>query len=66
MIKALPVAGYTLPTAARLIGCHPKSIYRIAKRGDLETFVDASGRLMVSREEVYAYVKRKGEQQGKD
>lgn len=61
MIDTLPVSGYTLPTAARLIGCHPKHIYRIAKRGDLTTFLDASGRLMVSREEVYAYMKRKGE-----
>ena len=50
-----------LPTAARLIGCHPKHIYRIAKRGDHTTFFDASGRLMVSREEVYVYMKRKGE-----
>jgi len=61
MIDTLPVSGYTLPTAARLIGCHPKHIYRIAKRGDLTTFFDASGRLMVSREEVYVYMKRKGE-----
>lgn len=60
MIKALPVAGYTLPTVARLIGCHPKSIYRIAKRGDFETFVDASGRLMVTREELYSYIKERG------
>ncbi len=60
MIKALPVAGYTLPTAARLIGCHPKSVYRIVKRGDLETFVDASGRLMVTRDELYSYIKEGG------
>jgi hypothetical protein len=66
MFDTLPASGYTLPTAARLIGCHPKSIYRIARRGDLTTFVDASGRLMVSREEVYAYMKRKGEQRGTD
>lgn len=65
MIKALPVAGYTLPTAARLIGCHPKSIYKIVQRGDLGTFVDASGRMMVSKEEVYSYIKRK-EKQGTD
>jgi predicted site-specific integrase-resolvase len=55
----LPEVGYTLPTAASLIGCHPKSIYRIVKRGDLEAFVDASGRLVVSKEELYSYIKRK-------
>ena len=59
MLGELPQTGYTLPTAAKLIGCHPKHIYRIVKRGDLTTFVDASGRLMVSREEVYSYIKRK-------
>lgn len=64
MIGALPETGYTLPTAARLIGCHPKSIYRIVQRGDLSAFVDASGRLMVSREEVYSYIKRR--EQGRD
>ncbi len=66
MIDTLPVSGYTLPTAAQLIGCHPKHVYRIAKRGDLTTFVDASGRLRVSREEVYTYMKRKGEQRTTD
>ncbi len=59
MFDTLPVSGYTLPTAARLIGCHRKHIYRIVKRGDLTTFVDASGRMMVSKEEVYAYIRRK-------
>ena len=61
----LPEVGYTLATASKLIGCHPKHIYRIVQRGDLETFVDASGRMMVSREELYSYIKRR-EQQGKD
>ncbi len=65
MIDMLPVSGYTLPTAAILIGCHPKHIYRIAKRGHLATFLDASGRMMVSKEEVYSYIRRK-EQQGND
>jgi len=59
MTVELPEVGYTLATASRLIGCHPKSIYRIVKRGDLSVFVEASGRLMVSREEVYSYIKRK-------
>ena len=55
----LPEVGYTLATASRLIGCHPKHIYRIVQRGDLSVFVDASGRMMVSREELYSYMKRK-------
>lgn len=61
MIRELPAVGYTLPTAARLIGCHPKSIYRIVKRGDLETFVDpGTGQMLVSKEEVYSYIKERG------
>jgi predicted site-specific integrase-resolvase len=61
----LPEVGYTLATASKLIGCHPKSIYRIVQRGDLTAFVDASGRMMVSREELYSYIKRK-ESESKD
>jgi excisionase family DNA binding protein len=62
MISTLPEVGYTLPTAAKIIGVHKKSIYRLVKQGKLQPFLDASGRLMVSREEVYAYLKRKESQ----
>ena len=55
----LPEVGYTLPTAAKVIGIHEKSIYRLVKQGKLQPFLDARGRLMVSREEVYSYLKRK-------
>jgi excisionase family DNA binding protein len=60
MIKELPVTGYTLATAAALLGLHPKSIYRVVKRGELETFTDpGTGRMLVSREESYSYMKQK-------
>jgi excisionase family DNA binding protein len=62
MQMLLPEAGYTLPTAARIIGIHEKSIYRLVKQGKLLPFLDTSGRLMISREEVYSYLKRKENQ----
>jgi excisionase family DNA binding protein len=60
MIGELPAVGYTLPTAARVIGCHPRSVYRIVKRGELEAFFDpGTGQMLVSKEELYSYIKRK-------
>ncbi len=57
MQMMLPETGYTLPTAAKIIGIHEKSIYRLVKQGKLQPVLDASGRLMISREESYAYLK---------
>jgi len=53
---ALPPALYTLHEASQIIGVHPKYIYRIVKRGDLEV-ESVNGTLRVSREEVYRYMK---------
>ncbi len=54
----LPVAGYTLPAAARIIGCHEKQIYRLVKSRRLDAYVGGDGRLMVSKEELYSYLKQ--------
>ncbi len=55
----LPTAGYTLRSAARIIGCHEKQIYRLVKAGRLEAYFGNDGRLMVSKEELYSYLKQK-------
>ena len=54
----LPTAGFTLPAAAKVIGCHEKSVYRLVKSGKLAAYVDSTGRLMVSKEELYSYLKQ--------
>ena len=59
MQTMLPEAGYTLPEAAKIIGCHDKHIYRIVGRGDLDTFVGLDNRLRVSKEELYSYLKQR-------
>ena len=51
--------GYSLPEAAKIIGCHDKHIYRIVARGDLDTFVGLDNRLRVSKEELYSYLKQR-------
>ena len=58
----LPTAGYTLPTAARIIGCHEKHIYRLVRSNKLAAYVDLIGRLMVSKEELYSYLKQQAYQ----
>ncbi len=55
----LPMAGYTLPAAAKVIGCHEKHIYKLVRSGKLGAYVDATGRLMISREELYSYLRNK-------
>ncbi len=54
----LPTAGYTLRSAARIIGCHEKHIYRLVKSRRLQAYVGGDGRLMVSKEELYSYIKQ--------
>ncbi len=57
MIGALPEAGFTLPEASKIIGCHPKHIYKIVSRGDLRPFLGLDSRLRLSREELYLYLR---------
>ena len=57
MITALPEPGFTLPEASKIVGCHPKHIYKIVNRGELRPFLGLDGRLRISREEVYHYLR---------
>lgn len=60
MGRAMPEAGYMLSEAAKVIGCHRTHIYKIVKRGDLETFTGLDNRQRVSREELHHYLRSKG------
>ncbi len=62
MIGTLPECGFTLPESAKIIGCHPKHIYKIVSRGDLRPFLGLDNRLRISREELYFYIRRRAEQ----
>jgi hypothetical protein len=61
VISTMPEVGYTLPAAARVIGCHPKHIYKLVNTGELRPYLGLDGRLMLSRDEIYSYLRRKGE-----
>jgi hypothetical protein len=52
--------GYTMRQASMLVPCHPKRIYQIVKDGNLQTYAGVDGRMMVSREELYHYLRNKG------
>jgi hypothetical protein len=62
MIGTLPEAGFTLPEASKIIGCHPKHIYKIVSRGQLQTFLGLDNRLRISKEELHYYLRRREEQ----
>ena len=57
MVTALPEVGFTLPEAAKVIGCHPKHIYKIVNRGELQTFLGLDNRFRISREELHHYLR---------
>ena len=60
MVKRLPEPAFLLSEAARIIGCHRSHIYKIVKRGDLETFTGLDNRQRESREQLHHYMRRKG------
>jgi predicted site-specific integrase-resolvase len=64
MIRELPQTGYTVSEATRLIGFSPtsKHIYKVIRSGELESFIGADGRLRISREELYSYLKQREQQ----
>lgn len=55
----LPEPAFVLSEAAKIIGCHRCHIYKIVKRGDLETFTGLDNRQRVSREELHHYMRTK-------
>ncbi len=57
MITALPEVGFTLPEAAKVIGYHPKHIYKIVGRGELQVFLGLDNRMRVSKEELHHYLR---------
>jgi excisionase family DNA binding protein len=54
--------GWTLPEAAKLIGCHEKSIYRLVKQDKIQAFLGLDNRLRISKEELHYYLRRQEEQ----
>ena len=62
MTVSLPEALYTMPDAARAIGCSRAHVYLLVKRGKLHAERDESNQLRISRDEVAWYVKN---QQGR-
>lgn len=52
-------AGFTLRQAAEIIGYRRQSVYRLVDQNKLESYVGADGRLMISKEEIYRFLKHK-------
>lgn len=59
MTVSLPEALYTMPDAARAIGCSRAHVYLLVKRGELHAEHDESNQLRVSRDEVAWYVRQR-------
>jgi excisionase family DNA binding protein len=62
MQTLLPAVGYTLPEAAKIIGIHDKSIYRLVKQQKMQAFLGLDGRLRISKEELHYYLRRQEEE----
>ncbi len=62
MQTTLPPGSYTLPEAARIIGIHEKSIYRLVREKKLRAEVDGTGRMRLSPFEVYAYLRNRSQE----
>ena len=58
-LQEMPTTGYTLPTAARIIGIHDKSIYRLVREGKIDFYLDLTERMMISREELWRYLRER-------
>jgi excisionase family DNA binding protein len=54
--------GWTLPEAAKLLGIHEKSIYRLVKQDRIRAFLGLDNRLRISKEELHYYLRRREEQ----
>jgi len=57
----IPPVGLTCSAASKVIGCSEKHIYKLLKSRRLEAFVDSTGRLMISKEELYSYLRNRGD-----
>jgi len=62
MQTLLPEAGYTLPEAAKILGVHDKSIYRLVNQRKIQAFLGLDNRLRISREELHYYLRRQEEE----
>jgi excisionase family DNA binding protein len=53
--------GFTLPEAAKILGIHDKSIYRLVNQQRIQAFVGLDSRLRISKEELHYYLRRQEE-----
>jgi len=53
--------GFRLPEAAKILGIHDRSIYRLVNQQRMQTFLGLDSRLRISREELYYYLRRREE-----
>jgi excisionase family DNA binding protein len=54
--------GFTLPEAAKILGIHDKSIYRLVNQQKMQAFLGLDNRLRISKEELHYYLRRQEEQ----
>ena len=60
MTITLPPALYTPSECAKILGFKSRTyIYKLVKDGKLDAEIDATGRMRISREEIYRYAKSK-------
>ncbi len=59
--KVLPPVGYGIGEVEKILGIPTKTGYRLIKTNKLAALEDCTGKLKVSREELYSYMKEVGE-----
>lgn len=59
MLAVEQAPGYTMKQASMIIGCHEKVIYQLAKDQKIDTYFGLDNRMMVTREEVYHYLRNR-------
>lgn len=56
-MRELAYPGYTVSELERLLGLPEKTAYRLIREGHIEAYSDVTGKLRVSREEAYRYMR---------
>jgi len=49
----LPPAGYTIREAEGILNTSEKYLYRLIRQGKVNAYLDSTGQMRISREEVY-------------
>jgi excisionase family DNA binding protein len=59
MEKELAYPGFTVGELEKQMGLPYKTLYRLIREGEIEAYKDVTGKIRVSREEAYRYMRNR-------